>query len=186
MFQEIPNPTLNEAFQFVVTNARDIQEHCPTLVRYARECDHVTEMGTRWGASTVTFLYAQPKQLVCYDWKKHGNVNHVEKLAIGTKFTFHEASTLEVEIEPTDLLFLDTLHTYTQLRTELALHSDKAKKYIIMHDTVKFGKKGQREGERGLEPAWTEFLKTSNHWELHKHYKNNNGLTILSRVEETK
>jgi len=186
MFQGIPKFTLEEAYQFTVEHARDIREHCPTLVDYAKQCRHVTEMGTRWGASTLAFLYAQPEHLVCYDWKKHANVNRIAKLAGNTNFTFHESSTLEVEIEPTDLLFLDTLHTYTQLKAELNLHSDKAKKYIIMHDTVKFGKKGQREGERGLEPAWTEFLKTSDCWELHEHYTNNNGLTILSRVEKKK
>jgi hypothetical protein len=186
MFQEIPSATLQAAYQFVVEHARDIREHCPTLVDYAKRCKHVTEMGTRWGASTLAFLYAQPQHLVCYDWKRQANVGHIEKLAGDTTFTFHKCSTLEVTIEPTDLLFLDTLHTYTQLKAELALHSDKAKKYIIMHDTVKFGKKGQRKGERGLEPAWTEFLKTNDHWELHEHYTNNNGLTILSRVEEKK
>ena len=35
---------------------------------------------------------------------------------------------------------------------------------------------------RGLIPALTEFLETHKEWVLHKHYTNNNGLTILKRL----
>jgi len=70
LFEEKPNATLEETYEFVCQNAPDIGDHCPTLAKYARKCDHVTEMGTRWGASTVAFLYGQPKRLICYDHKK--------------------------------------------------------------------------------------------------------------------
>ena len=29
----------------------DINEHIPTLLKYAEECDHITEMGVRKGVS---------------------------------------------------------------------------------------------------------------------------------------
>ena len=53
-------------------------------------------------------------------------------------FTLVEESTLDVEIEETDLLFIDTEHTYSQLLNELTLHGDKARKYIVLHDTATF------------------------------------------------
>jgi hypothetical protein len=34
----------------------DIHEHLPTLSELARECKHVTELGTRTGVSTLAFL----------------------------------------------------------------------------------------------------------------------------------
>jgi len=181
LFEENPNVGLEEAYQFVAKEAVDIYEHCPTLVSYAQQCNHVTEMGTRWGASTIAFLYAQPKYLVAYDWKKQSTVNYIAALAGKTEFSFLPCSTLEVEIDETDLLFIDTLHTYEQLKAELSLHCGKAKKYIIMHDTVKFGKKGQRDDEIGLGPALKEFLDVNDDWRLHEHFTNNNGLTVLRR-----
>jgi hypothetical protein len=63
-----------------------------------------------------------------------------------------------VEIEPTDMLFIDTFHVYEQLRRELALHAGKARRFIVLHDTTTFGEKGEREGSRGLWPAVAEFL----------------------------
>ena len=39
----------------------DINEHLPTLKRYAEDCDHITEMGVRWLVSTIAFMMGQPK-----------------------------------------------------------------------------------------------------------------------------
>lgn len=183
LFKNNPQTTLEEAYEFVVQNAVDINEHCPNLVKYAKECSHVTEMGTRWGASTIAFLYAQPEHLVCYDWKKQSTVDKISNICGKTKFEFHESSTLEITIDETDLLFIDTLHTYLQLKTELSLHANKAKKYIILHDTATFEKKGQAGDKIGLGQAWGEFLDKNSEWKLDHHYKNNNGLTILRRAE---
>jgi hypothetical protein len=45
----------------------------------------------------------------------------------------------KVDIEPTDLLFIDSKHTNKHLRAELSRHKDKVRKYIIFHDTTLFG-----------------------------------------------
>ena len=175
--------SLKSLFYYVCEMAPDIREHCPTLCNLAAKCDHVTEFGTRWGASTIAFLYGQPEKLVCYDWHKKETVDTLAELSGDTEFEFHKCSTLEIEIEETDLLFIDTLHTYSQLKQELALHSPKSKKYIVMHDTVSFGIKGQR-GEDGLGRAIDEFLEENKEWKVFKHYSNNNGLTILERKND--
>ena len=52
---------------------------------------------------------------------------------------FFVADTRQLEIEETDLLFIDTWHDYLQLKKELFRHSNKVKKYIILHDTVFYG-----------------------------------------------
>ena len=46
-------------------------------------------------------------------------------------FLFTEADVLKIEIEETDLLFIDTYHAYQQIKGEFELHGNKAKKYII-------------------------------------------------------
>jgi hypothetical protein len=155
----------------------DINEHCPILYELAKECKHITEFGTSQGNSTIAFLNAQPKKLVCYNSIKPPSAETLRPLAEKTEFVFKEADILNIEIDSTDMLFTDTQHTYNQLSAELRLHSHKSKKYIIIHDTVIFGNKGEN-GEKGLWPAIEEFVKQGQ-FSIKKHYTNNNGLTIL-------
>jgi predicted O-methyltransferase YrrM len=99
----------------------DINEHLDTLRGLARECSHVTEFGTRAGVSTTALLDARPKVLVSYDIDRLSVVAVLEEVARGlrcTQFIFRQANVLEVEIEDTDLLFIDTWHVYDQLKEE--------------------------------------------------------------------
>jgi hypothetical protein len=100
---------------------------------------------------------------------------------IGVDYGFVLGDTLKVDIEPTELLFIDTLHTYGQLKGELDRHAGKVKKWIILHDTETFGIKSEIEGESGLWPAVEEFLAAGG-WKIVERRTNNNGLTVLERV----
>jgi cephalosporin hydroxylase len=99
----------------------------------------------------------------------------------GRNVTLHVADTRKVEIEPTDLLFVDSLHIYEQVQKELELHADKAKKYIVFHDTTSFEHNGEF-GGRGIWPAIQEFMDSHPEWQMKHRYTNNNGLTVLQRV----
>lgn len=190
---------LEQIVNQIYTTPSDINEHIPTLIQYGSECDHITEMGVRAITSTWAFLGSAPKKLISYDIenpaKWGADINHVYDVAkhYGLDYEFRKENVLKLEIEETDLLFLDTWHAYDQLKAELELHSSKARKYIIMHDTTSYEFKDEPltsenawEGEppigRGLWLAITEFLDSTNEWELHKRYTNNNGLTILKRI----
>jgi len=178
----------------------DINEHIPTLIEYASECEHITEMGVRAITSTWAFLGAAPKKLISYDIenpsKWGADINMVYDVAkqYNLNYEFRKENVLKIEIEETDLLFLDTWHAYNQLKAELEKHSSKAKKYIIMHDTTSYefrdepltsenAWEGKLDFGKGLWAAITEFLDSNNEWVLHKRYTNNNGLTILKRVQ---
>lgn len=180
--------TLKELYEHNCNKSSDINEHCPTLFELAKKCDHVTEFGTRWGVSTSALLYAQPSKLICYDRaKKRDAIIQLSELSEKTEFEFHRANVLEIDIDPTDFLFIDTWHAYIQLKQELEKHAAKAKRYIALHDTVKFARrgdtcKGTKDPQGGLMDALDEFLESNNDWEIEKHYENNNGLTILRRV----
>ena len=160
--------------------ASDINEHLPTLRDLAKECKHITEMGVRGYVSTWGFVEGLKKggTLTCIDIEDpiaYGGVtNNVEKACKnkGITFGFNKASTLDIEINETDLLFIDTLHTGEQLKQELELHGDKARKYLVFHDTVSC--------ESELMPVINDFLEQGV-WKIKEHYKNNNGVLVLER-----
>ncbi len=160
----------------------DINEHVERLRELGEKCSHVTEFGTRSGVSTTALAAARPKKLVCYDLVR-GDIDHIEQAArdADVEFVFHVQDVRHVSIEPTDLLFIDTLHVYDQLKLELALHADKAR-CIVLHDTETFGQYGELPGSIGLWPAVAEFLGDHPEWTLHERRANNNGLTVLLRA----
>jgi hypothetical protein len=175
---------LQDLYQQALTTPSDIREHLDTLYELARGCEHVTEMGTRHGISTRAFLYAQPEVLVCYDRLRFPDVDVLEAAARAAgrpRFFFHQADVLQVQIEETDLLFIDTQHTYEQLKQELLLHADKARRYLVFHDTLGCGEIGDIPGHAGLWPAIEEFLWDRPHWAQSARPTANDNLTILSR-----
>ncbi len=184
----VPAPTLRPTVKQLYNSARttpsDINEHLGVLFHLAKRCQHVTEFGTRTGTSTTALLAAHPRVLVSYDRVCLPEVSFL-KLAADrsrrTRFTFYQANVLSVEIEETDLLFIDTWHVYEQLSQELALHSPKVRRYLVFHDTTTFGEHGESPGHRGLWPAIEEFLNDNQQWRLIARLTNNNGLTILVR-----
>ena len=98
---------------------------------------------------------------------------------------------MDIEIEETDLLFLDTWHAYKQLKAELELHSPKVRKYIVFHDTTTYGDIDETnyeilgsewKGEGiGIWRAIEEFLQSNPEWELIERFTNCNGLTIIGK-----
>jgi len=172
---------LADHYREAATAPSDIHEHLPILYMLARECRHVTEMGTRTGISTTAFLFARPEYLVCYDTVKLPQINRLQDLADNTRFLFHETDVLQTDIDPTDLLFIDTWHVYQQLREELRLHAAKVRKYIVLHDTTTFAYRGETGGHCGLWPAVDEFLRLGS-FKLKERHVNNNGLTVLEAV----
>jgi predicted O-linked N-acetylglucosamine transferase (SPINDLY family) len=173
--------TLAELYSLACTTPSDINEHVPTLYTLAQQCRHVTELGTRTGVSTTAFLYAAPEVLVCYDKEPRLHVAGLQSLATRTRFAFHQADVLLVDIEETDLLFIDTWHVYSQLQKELERHAAKAKKHIVLHDTTTFAEHGETNGHRGVWPAIEEFI-ARGRFRLAARVENNNGLTILQRT----
>jgi hypothetical protein len=180
---------LEEIYNQRCSTLSDINEHLPTLKKYAEECDHITEMGVRWVVSTYAFMMGGPKKLISIDInpvEKHGiKVEDLVELAKekNVDFEFQLGDTTVIEIDETDFLFIDTWHVYQQLKTELTLHGNKARKYIGFHDTTIFETKGEN-GHPGLWPAIEEFLSENPHWSVRERFTNNNGLTILKRNED--
>lgn len=170
----------------VKSRAVDLYEHLPTLLELGRQVGHITEMGVRHGfGSTAAFLLARPRKLVSYDIEPCVNQDIFAEAA-ETPWVFIQGSSLDVEIEPTDLIFIDTKHTYEQLRQELDLHHAAVSRYIVLHDTVSFGARGEDGSTPGLFQAALEFLlKNADTWRLKEHYTNCNGLMVMERIVKT-
>ena len=179
----------------------DINEHLITLKKYTEECDTVVEMGVRRIVSTWAFLAGNPKKLVSLDLynpeKFGGNLHEVYDAikSTGIDYSFVEQDSLKYEMEPCDLLFIDTWHDYLQLKKELNKHQGKVNKYIIIHDTVSFGFSDESEYDdyhiprsetnlpKGLWSAVEEFLYKNKNWIIWEQKPNNNGLTVLKRID---
>ena len=198
---------LIEGYNYYCNNVSDIYEHLPTLYKYAKQCNHITECGVRSIVSSFAFAYGLcdklSAKLVQVDPEKDENSDAFILLCNKNNINcvFYQQSDLECPIENTELLFIDTWHVYGQLKRELARWNKHVSKYIIMHDTtvdewlgesircgVNTEEQSRNSGfpideiEKGLWPAIDEFLIQYPEWILEKRYTNNNGLTILRRI----
>ena len=182
---------IEEVYYNAKNNVSDINEHIPLLNSLANECEHVTEMGVRFGASSAAFLKSNVI-LRSYDIESHPNPVRLFDMAkkAGKDVEYIIADVLTVDIEETDMLFIDTWHSNDQLRKELKLHGNKAKKYLAFHDTNTYGLQDESWDKikpnhpgAGLLPAIIDFVIENPHWRF-KHFRtNNNGLTVLEREQ---
>lgn len=186
----------------------DINEHIQTLYEYTKECDSVVECGVRNVVSSWAFVKGlidggKGTNLTSCDLKFTSNINKLKKLSkdCNIDFEFLEGNDILLDLNDADLYFIDTWHVYGHLKRELEKFYRRARKYIIMHDTTIDGEKGEsirckwnipkqskesgyseEEIRKGLKPAINEFLENHPEWKVEKEYVNNNGLTILKRI----
>jgi cephalosporin hydroxylase len=189
-----PEP-LEQLFRSAVSLPTDINEHLELLRLLSSQCEHVTEFGMRGGMSTTALLAGQPKTFITWDIDPAAVISQVTanlfNTSAGGRTTFQPrvGNTLEISvIEPTDMLFIDSLHTCKQLIAELVRHADpvtnNVRKYLAFHDTVTFGEVSEDGTEPGLRAALRHFQR--NHafpvWKLVVDRPNNNGLCVLANV----
>lgn len=167
---------LQAEYDLAATTPSDIVDHIPLLRALASECRHVTEMGVRTGVSTRALL-VEECILRCYDIELDMTVHNLFEVAQRLKkdVRYILGNTLAVNIEETDMLFIDTDHTYKQLSMELNLHGRKVRKFLVFHDT------GEPYGG-ALLPAIMEFLAARSDWRVRFHTPNCHGFTVLERI----
>lgn len=172
--------TIDELFEQRKNIPSDINEHMPFLRLIAMKCSHITEFGVRSGNSTIALASSKPKKMVSYDINLPPN-DLISTIKSEVLFYFHQADVNYIDIEETDLLFIDTYHSYSQLKNELKLHAKRVRQYIILHDTEIFGTRGEDGNEPGLRAAVKDAL-DSKVWKVCQDFKNNNGLMIIERI----
>lgn len=165
-------------------HSSDTSAHLPLLEFLASLCSHVTEFGFRQGFSASAFIAGCPGKVVSYDIQTYNEVSVLKNMDLPCEWEFRRANTIDpnLEIAETDLLYIDTLHTYDQVKQELSLHVGKVRRFLVFHDTYSHGEMSlDVPGEIGITKAINEFLDNNPEW--HKVYEVtfNHGLTVLEK-----
>jgi hypothetical protein len=187
----------------------DINEHLPTLYRYARECESIFETGVRgcissWALAKGLLENEKHKKKLFLNDISPCNISELldstKNLPINIEYKWINNLQLDLPYS-VDMTFIDTWHIYGQLKRELEKFSKVTNKYIVMHDTtvdaihgesIRCGWNAQEQSVDsgfpveeitcGLQRAIDEFLRNTTDWILDCRYINNNGLTILRKV----
>jgi hypothetical protein len=193
----------------LITTPSDINEHLPTLFSYAMQCESIIELGVRGCVSSWALVYgllnnnSNRKQILLSDLAEC-DITELLQYTTNTnvRIEYIWINDLDLQImSNVDLTFIDTWHVYGQLKRELNKFSKCTNKYIIMHDTTVDAIDGEtirnnwnaleqskqsgipvEEINCGLWKAVEEFLQENNNWVLHMRFTNNNGLTILKKI----
>jgi len=196
-------------FSLLCNQYSDINEHLPTLYKYATKSESIIELGVRGCVSSWAFLYGllnnnkSTKTLLLNDLNPcdiNELLNKSKDLNVNVSYELKNDLDLEVK-ENVDLVFIDTWHIYGQLKRELAKFSKVTNKYILMHDTTVDKVHGEtirndwdakqqsldsgipeEEILCGLQKAIDEFLLENKDWVLREEYTNNHGLTVLEKI----
>lgn len=186
--------------------------HLNAMYHYGRRCKRIVEMGVENAFTTWSWVAAEPDYLRAVDIYRNRNNHpnwldvEDEAKAMGIDFSFEIADSGHgalreiydrffpghgeeglnlppyVMDDGIELLFIDTYHSYTHLKAELAVHGNRVSKYLMFHDTEAFGESHPYDGDLGLNPAIREFVAENPHWiYLHK-VDYCNGLTILANT----
>lgn len=192
--ENLPVDKIKEKYIEKCAEDSDINLLLPKIFEIAQLCTHCTEFGVRRPTSTYALLAAKPSRVVSYDISRWDDVDEVEQLCleVGRNFQFITQNCLEADIEQTDMLLVDSYHSFNQATAELKLHANKVNKYILFHDTAEYAYRWKSEawypgvadfmnGPEGLYPAIENFLKDNPEWALFYETEINNGLTILKK-----
>lgn len=187
----------------------DINEHVPVLRNLSQDCSSVIEIGVRDMVSTWGLLLGLSESNSPHRYYLGIDLNAppshslsaARSVSIRNEITFEFwiANDMNIQIPNTELLFIDSLHTYCHLTYELENFSPYVSKYIAMHDTSEpwstvddseyHGDYSEYPNsydrtKRGLWPAVEDFLAAHPDWILHHRLFNNHGLTILKRSDD--
>ena len=132
--------SLAELYRQHCLTPSDIVDHLPTLVDLVVEhdCQHVIELGTRTGVSTIAFLYALEQtggSLLSID------LDGRPLIGDWPHWDFVQGDDLDPQIfaqcDLTDLVFIDTSHGYRHTLQELYLYSHLVRRpgLMVLHDT---------------------------------------------------
>ena len=179
----VPYDLSHNPFGFKHNNGSDISAHMPLLSFIAKDLKHITEFGTRECYSTSAFLLTCPGKVVSYDINVYPDILKLQQIIPQDKWQFIQRSTIDpaLEIENTDFLFIDTLHTYEQVKLEL-LQAKFVNKYIGFHDTFSHGLESlDISGAKGIIYAINEFLEDNREWSIVYEVYFNHGLVIIER-----
>jgi len=175
---------LVEWFEEAKKTPSDFHEHVETLRSLALGCQHVTQIGI-WGKPSrvaLAFAMRTNTKFIDYSPSKRPEWEELKRLC-GDIFEGREWPTSGLEIDETDLLFIDTYHTADETYSLLTKHAPKVRKYLVIHTTSIFGEVGDNGGP-GVLVGIRAFLTQNRQWTVIRNDENNYGLMIISKLDE--
>jgi cephalosporin hydroxylase len=133
--------SLTEQYETVCVTPSDIVDHLPRFVAMVEElnAEHVIELGTRTGVSTIAWLYGLGKtggRLTSID------IDARPKIGEFPHWEFIQGDDCDPQIvgglDPADIVFIDTSHLYDQTVKELHTYRWLVKPggCLVLHDTM--------------------------------------------------
>ena len=132
--------TLAEEYAARCATPSDIYQHLPTMVELVKLLDaqHVIELGTRTGVSTIAWLHGLEStggRLTSVD------IDEIPPIGEHPHWTYIQGDDMDpeiyLELEPAEIVFIDTSHEYAQTVRELALYQHLVVPggVMVLHDT---------------------------------------------------
>lgn len=201
---------IQQKLTLAIKHKGDIDEHLIFLMKLSSDCESILECGVRSIVSSWAFVNglvinkSKHKKLICSDINPAPSAQELATACAenSIQHSFIVGNDLDLQMEPYDMIFIDTWHIYGHLKRELAKMHFYAKKYIVMHDTevdkihgesirmklnieeqMNVSGYSREDITTGIGRAIDEFLEAHPEWKVKKHFIHENGLTILERVQ---
>jgi hypothetical protein len=161
-------------------DASDISAHLPLIELIGKMCPngHATEFGSR-GAYSTCALLRSVRHVVSYDIRAYAETEQLKSIVPDWDFRIQDTGADNFKIEPTDFLFIDTLHTYDHVKKELR-QAKYVRRFLGFHDTITQGTESHDfPNTEGIARAIKEFMKDNPEWKPLYEVTFNNGLLIL-------
>ncbi len=133
---------IQDNFDAAMHTESDIQLHLATLANYAElvpETQMIVELGFRYGTSTWAFLASckENQKVVSYDVVKCNDKTHKEAAPNNFLLRNQDSRFPHKEDWNVGLLFVDTVHTYMQVKDEVTAWIPflAPNAFVIFHDT---------------------------------------------------
>ena len=159
-------------------------QHHKAIIKYAKECETIKEIGVCQGGTFAAMMLQHPKKLIGMDImpKYFTPYQHLFD-------TYAQENNLDYEyivgnslnhmiIHKVDMLHIDSLHKPDHLLQELRIHARHVNKYIVFHDTANF------KGSRGLLPVIAKYITEEDQtWTIVDHYIQRVGYTVIKKTQ---
>lgn len=201
-----PHLELAEMYHRSCHEPTPIYQHVSVLRDLAKDCATVVEIGlyemtSSWGLLRGLAENPAPfRSYVGIDPRRpeEATLEKAERISLsyGVAFRFVQDYDQNVGIDPAELLFIDSLHTYAHLSYELEKFSPQITRYIALHDTsAPWGEQDDDsyQGDFSEYPSWIsrtkrgtwaavcDFLARHPEWQLRERRLNCHGFTVLAR-----
>jgi len=173
-----------------------ISPFLPRLRELAAGCNHVVEFGVKGGASSSALLLGA-ERVTSYDIATTPDALALQAI-VGERWDYRIEDSRTARVPECDMLFVDSLHTFAQVRAEL-VHADQVTRRLVFHDVTTFGEVGAQgetgrqswiyvagrgscpDAHLGIRPAIDELMIRDPSWRIVERHTDSHGLLVLER-----